>query len=109
MYCKYCGTELPENADVCVKCGKLVSKVSKEKINNNLVLAIITTICCCLPFGIAAIVYSSKVNTFLACGNIEAAKEAANTSKKWSLWGIGLGIIFTFFYILLGALADAAK
>ena len=33
------------------------------KPDNNLVLAIFTTICCCLPFGIVAIVKASSVNT----------------------------------------------
>ena len=31
------------------------------KPSNNLVWAILTTICCCLPFGIVSIVYAAKV------------------------------------------------
>ncbi len=35
MYCKYCGAKLKEDADVCVKCGKLIKEnkvASKEKV-----------------------------------------------------------------------------
>lgn len=33
------------------------------KPNNNLALAIFTTVCCCLPFGIVAIIKASKVDS----------------------------------------------
>lgn len=33
MYCKNCGTKLPEGAKFCQSCGKQVSLVSENKIN----------------------------------------------------------------------------
>ena len=83
------------------------------KIENNLIKAIIATVCCCLPFGIVAIVYAAKVDSFLKSNDHAAAVEA---SKKASMWGnlaIGLGILQTvlisLFYmaILSGAFMEA--
>ena len=33
MYCRYCGEKLNENADLCLKCGKYVSKDSNNKVS----------------------------------------------------------------------------
>lgn len=79
------------------------------KPDNNLALAIFTTVCCCLPFGIVAIIKASSVNSLFMAGNYPAAMDAAAEAKRWSLWGIGIGavvsaIYFVFYFILgLGA------
>ena len=39
-----------------------------------LVLSIICTLCCCLPFGIVGIVYAAKINSSMAAGNYECGK-----------------------------------
>jgi hypothetical protein len=64
-----------------------------KRIESHLVKAIISTICCCLPFGLVAIVYAAQVGPCLRVNDIGAALEA---SKKADLWGnlaIGIGII----------------
>ena len=48
-----------------------------------LVLSIICTLCCCLPFGIVGIVYAAKINSSMAAGNYEEAKNAAKSAKIW--------------------------
>ncbi|MCM1029159.1 MAG: CD225/dispanin family protein [Pseudoflavonifractor sp.] len=53
--------------------------------NNFLVWAILTTILCCLPFGIVALVYSSKVQPKYHEGDYIGAQEAANTAKTWCI------------------------
>ncbi len=35
MFCKYCGNELGENADFCVKCGRMTDKCQGGKIGAN--------------------------------------------------------------------------
>lgn len=72
---------------------------------NNLVLAIFTTACCCLPVGIYAIVLSTKVNTYFMAGQHEMAEKYAADAKKWSIIGIGVGLVFNLIY----ALANFAK
>lgn len=68
------------------------------KPNNYLPLAIFTTICCCLPVGIYAIILSSKVNTLYAIGNYKAAALKAQEAKNYSLIGIVIGIVIGLIY-----------
>lgn len=59
----------------------------------NLVWAIITTVLCCLPAGIVAIVYALKVTKKYNAGDIEGAKRASEVGAWWCIASIILGII----------------
>jgi hypothetical protein len=63
---------------------------------NYLVWSILTTIFCCLPLGIASIVFSARVNTKWEAGNFAGAQEASDKAKKFALWGTlsGAALIF---------------
>lgn len=76
-----------------------------EKPENNLVLAIIATLCCCVPTGIAAIVYAAQVDGKWAGGDIAGAQRAADESKKWSYISIAVGIVVTIAWVALGGLS----
>lgn len=65
---------------------------------NNLALAIFSTVCCCLPLGIYAIILSTKVNTYFATGQVELAYKYSADAKKWSIIAIILGIITNSIY-----------
>ena len=54
--------------------------------------AIISTLCCCLPAGIASIVYSSKARSSRDAGNIPAALEAAKQAKMWLIIAVVAGL-----------------
>ncbi len=71
-----------------------------EPVPNYLVQSILVTLCCCLPFGIAAIVNAAKVNTHLAKGEYEQAVKASEDAKKWCWFGFFFGIIGNALYIL---------
>lgn len=60
----------------------------------NLVWAIISTILCCLPTGIVAIIYALKVTNKYREGDIEGAKRASETGAWWCIATIILGILF---------------
>jgi len=76
---------------------------------NYLVESILVTIFCCLPFGIAGIVYASQVNSKFANGDYEGAIKASEDAKKWMKWGLIAGIIVVVLYLVflfaLGGLA----
>ncbi len=73
----------------------------QNKPDNYLVLAILTTVLCCLPFGIVAIVYSSKVDGLWNSGNHVAACDYSQKAKKWSIIAVivgAVGIVLSFLF-----------
>lgn len=79
----------------------------KQKPDNMLIWAILSTALCCLPFGIVSIVYSSKVDTLWASGDFPGAEDAAKKAKMWALIGASIGLfvfIITFAIMLIGAM-----
>ena len=74
-------------------------------------LAIITTIMCCLPTGIVAIVKASKVDSLYYSGYYDEALDASKSSMNWSIAGIVISLIGWLAYVLLifvGAISMAA-
>lgn len=59
----------------------------------NLVWAIITTLLCCLPAGVVAIIYALKVQNKYREGDIEGAKRASEVGAWWCIASIILGIL----------------
>ena len=78
------------------------------KPDNYLVWSILTTVMCCLPFGIVAIVKSSKVDSLWAQGQYAEAQKSANDAKMWSMISGGCGLLVIILYILLFVLSAAA-
>lgn len=73
-----------------------------------LVWSILTTILCCLPFGIVAIVQSAKVESLYVQGLYAEALKASNEAKKWSIVSAcvagGSWIIYLVVIIALAAM-----
>ncbi len=69
-------------------------------VENYLVWAILVTICCCLPFGIVAIVYAAQVNGYFQAGNYEAAVNASNNARTWCIIGLIAGILPLLFSLV---------
>jgi Interferon-induced transmembrane protein len=77
--------------------------------DNYLVWAILSTVLCCIPFGIVSIVYSTKVSSLWAQGQYNEAQEAANNAKKWAIIGAITGpVVAVTFAILWFVLIAAA-
>ncbi len=72
--------------------------------NNNLVWAILSTVCCCLPFGMYAIVCAAQVNGLWARGQYEEAYRKANAARQWSIYGAIVGVVGSILYMLLSVL-----
>lgn len=63
--------------------------------------SIIVTVFCCLPFGIAGIVFASKVSSLYAAGNYEAALQASKDAGKWTKIGFIVGLVVIVLYLLV--------
>lgn len=94
----------------CAGCGRPLDTYtggnthSPGYVPNYLVQSILVTICCCVPFGIVAIVYAAQVNGKLAAGDINGALAASQQAKTWCWAGFIIGLISGF----LGTLAGLA-
>lgn len=72
----------------------------------NLAWAIISTVLCCIPTGIVAIIYALKVSNKYREGDIEGAKRASETGAWWCIATIILGILFmplSYLFMLPGS------
>ena len=79
-----------------------------QKPDNWLVWAILSTVLCCLPLGIVAIIKACKVDTLWAEGKHEEAIAAAKEAKTWTLAGVGITVGFFVLYILIVCIAAVA-
>lgn len=70
-----------------------------------MVFAILITLLCCLPFGIAAIVYASKINACQKAGDYAGAQEAAKKARLFSIIGAVGGVLVLVVYIAIGGFA----
>lgn len=70
-----------------------------------LVFAIIATVLCCLPFGIPAIVYATKIDKAQALGDLLGAQSAAKKSKMWSIIAaVSAVVVFVLYIVIMAAL-----
>lgn len=121
--CPNCGTNNLDNASVCVNCGRSLASAAQSytpppphtpsygspasgpamgaQIPNYLVQSIVVTLCCCLPLGVVAIIFSAQVNSKLAAGDVAGAREASNKAKMFAWLGFGIGIVVIIISMIL--------
>lgn len=78
------------------------------KPDNYLWLGIVTTILCCLPFGIVSIVYASKVDSLWLAGHYEEALDSSSKAKTWGYVSGGVGLAVALIYFII-AMSSAAR
>lgn len=114
MFCSQCGANNADTATVCVQCGRNLQPGPPAPlpaqgvvlppgttVPNYLVFAILATVFCCLPTGIAAIIYAAQVNGKLQVGDWAGAQAASKNAKLWCLISLGLGLGLILLYALL--------
>ena len=75
---------------------------------NHLVWAILSTLFCCLPLGIASIVFAAQVNSKYAAGDLVGAQDSSEKARKFALWATIAGVVIAVLYIIL-IIAGAAS
>ena len=101
-FCVTCGRQAKPGDRFCEACGAALDPLGyngpqyapavpsqggagfgqRPHIPNYLVWAILATICCCVPTGIIAIVYSAQVNGKVAAGDYATAQNYSNEAPK---------------------------
>ncbi|MFC7491160.1 MULTISPECIES: CD225/dispanin family protein [unclassified Knoellia] len=66
--------------------------------SNYLIPAILSTIFCCLPVGIAAIVFAAQVNGKWNSGDQRGAQESAAKAKKFTIISVVVGLVVAVLY-----------
>ncbi len=118
MFCQKCGTNNEDNATNCSNCDAPLEAAPEstpaptsrasipegaKDIPNYLVQSILVTLLCCLPFGIASIVFAAQVNGKAEAGDIQGALEASKKAKKFVWLSFWLGILVYVFTIIIEA------
>ncbi|GAB3989552.1 CD225/dispanin family protein [Nocardioides marmoraquaticus] len=75
---------------------------------NHLVWAILSTIFCCLPLGVASIVFAAQVNGKYASGDVAGAQQSSEKARKFALWSTIAGVVVLVIYIILIAVGAAS-
>lgn len=72
----------------------------------NMVWAILSTVLCCLPTGVYAIIRASKVEPLYNSGDIEGARRASKDALNWSIGGaIASFVVGVLYFLMIIALA----
>jgi hypothetical protein len=79
------------------------------KVESYLPWAIASTICCCWPFGIPAIVFAAQVGSKLAIGDVTGARAASEKAKMWCWIAFGAGLVVGILVFLAQFAAEASR
>lgn len=81
-----------------------------EKPKSFLVFAILSAFFCCLPVGIAGVVFAAQVNSRWAGGDYVGAYQSSDRAKKCVIASVAIGgvVLFVYLVLFLGALAASA-
>jgi hypothetical protein len=94
VYCTHCGTERADGATTCENCGQRVQVFEAPlPVPNYLWQSIVTTLCCCPPFGIVALLFAVQVSSKLAAGDATGAQVASARARKWCIAALIAGIV----------------
>ena len=74
------------------------------KPDNYLVIAIVSTVLCCLPLGIVSIIHSTKVDNLWNAGQYDEAKRASRQAKQFAIYAaIAAAIVWGLYLMILAA------
>ena len=130
-FCPYCGAEQPEAPEYDTGAGTQQNEGYQDNSSWNgggysagyqrydqgepvnwvpyLILAIISTICCCPPFGIVAIVFAAKINSATYAGNHAEARRAARNAKIWIIVAFVVGLLVELFSMAFGVIGSISE
>ena len=71
------------------------------KPSNWLWQSIVATILCCLPFGVAGILFAVKVDSLYFKGQYAESERMAQKAKMWTLVAFGAGLVYVILWIIM--------
>jgi len=73
-----------------------------------LVWAILTTLFCCLPFGIVSIVFAARVDSKYSVGDLAGSKAASESAKKWAIISALTSVVLFVLWIAIVAAVSSS-
>ena len=106
LLCEIGETQWVQLRDVSIFSGDLL-KDRKDRSDrviqiNYLVPAILCTIFCCLPFGIAGILFAAQANSKTQQGDYDGANIAASRAKQMCILSFVFGVLTIIYYFSSG-------
>lgn len=80
-----------------------------QPIPNYLWQSIVVMLLCCLPAGIVAIVYATRVQSRQQMGDIQGALDASNKARTWCIISVVAALVIFLLYIVIGVIALGAS
>jgi hypothetical protein len=123
LFCPKCGAQNDDNARFCAACGTTLNASAGpppysgsgrgtpdihaiHAIPTYMAWSVLTTLFCCLPFGIVAIIKSSSVDKFKGMGDFNGAMQASNQARNWALAAGICGFVATILIMLSAIVAN---
>ena len=98
MFCKNCGQEISDNADVCIHCGVATGKgISSVGVDNPSHLAGVAS--CCFPVVGIILYFIWK----------DEKPQSASLICKWMIGGIVAWVVFYILTFILGLVGSMAS
>ena len=79
--------------------GPFAAKPHPPKPDSYLVWAVLSTLLCCVPLGIVAIVFAAQVDSKYAVGDFTGAQIASGRAKLWSILSAGSLCLLVALYL----------
>jgi hypothetical protein len=73
-----------------------------DRVRSHLAAAVVCTLVCFAPLGVAAVVYAGNVRTRLALGDVEGARHASRMAKRFC-WASAAMTMCFLLVIIVGA------
>jgi hypothetical protein len=74
-----------------------------------LVWAILSTLFCCVPFGIVSIVFAAQVNSKWTAGDFQGAMDSSSKARTWAIVSTVCGVIAIIILVIARASANNAN
>ena len=128
--CPNCQSPIPDGAQFCPRCGAANPSfgpgaprdgyagaphagayghggtAAAQSIPDYLVQSILVTLCCCIPLGIVAIIFSVQTRSKKEAGDVSGAMESSRKAKMWCWIAFGLGIVMNIVWLVFGVLGQ---
>lgn len=78
------------------------------KPDSYLAWAILSTLFCCLPLGVASIVFAAQVDGKYNSGDYVGAQASSVMAKRFAIWGAIVSVVVAVVFVLIALVASNA-